>query len=203
MRATLGILGIALGVGASAVGVFLLALGLARKNLELIRSGRRCVFVVLAAAVLAVGAMEWALLTHDFSIQYVAENNARATPLLFTITGLWAALEGSILLWVLILAGYLAVMARRFRARLDDPMVAWALLVALSVALLLLRVHGGRGEPVQARRRHGPARRPRAEPAAAEPPADGVPPADALPRLRGLHGAVRVRDGRAHHRPVR
>ena len=135
MRAGLGILGIALGVGASAVGVFLLALGLKRKNVELIRSGRRCVFVVLAAALLSVFAMEWALISHDFSIKYVADNNARATPLLFTITGLWAALEGSILLWVLILAGYIAFMARRFRSRLEDPMVAWALLVALSVAL--------------------------------------------------------------------
>ena len=134
MRAAFGILGIALGVGASAVGVFLLVLGLKRQNVELIRSGRRCAFVVLGAAILAVGAMEWALLTHDYSIQYVADNNARATPLLFTITGLWAALEGSILLWVLILAGYIAVMARRFRSRLEDPMVAWALLVALSIA---------------------------------------------------------------------
>ena len=48
------------------------------------------------AAVAAVGVMEWALITHDFSLQYVAENNARSTPLLFTITGLWAALAGSI-----------------------------------------------------------------------------------------------------------
>ncbi|HEY3722685.1 MAG TPA: heme lyase CcmF/NrfE family subunit [Acidimicrobiia bacterium] len=135
MRAGLGILGIALGVGASAVGVFLLALGLKRRNVELIRAGRRCVFVVLAAALLSVFAMEWALISHDFSIKYVADNNARGTPLLFTITGLWAALEGSILLWVLILAGYITVMARRFRSRLEDPMVAWALLVALSVAL--------------------------------------------------------------------
>ncbi len=79
--------------------------------------------------------MEWALISHDFSIKYVADNNARGTPLLFTITGLWAALEGSILLWALILAGYITVTARRFRHRLEDPMVAWALLVCLSVAL--------------------------------------------------------------------
>ena len=32
------------------------------------------------AAILAVAAMEWALITHDFSIRYVAENNARSTP---------------------------------------------------------------------------------------------------------------------------
>ena len=49
-------------------------------------------FVVLGAALAAAGIMEWALITHDFSIRYVAENNARGTPLLYTITGLWAAL---------------------------------------------------------------------------------------------------------------
>jgi cytochrome c-type biogenesis protein CcmF len=135
VRAALGILGIAIGAGASAIGVFLLAMGIARKDQVMIANGRRCVFVVLAGAILAVAAMEWALLTHDYSIEYVAGNNARSTPLLFTITGLWAALEGSILLWVLILAGYIAVMARTYRRRMDDPMVAWALLVALSVAL--------------------------------------------------------------------
>jgi cytochrome c-type biogenesis protein CcmF len=135
MRASLGVLGIALGVGASAVGIFFLAAGIVRHDVRMVATGRRCIFVVLAAAVLAVGAMEWALLSHDFSIKYVAENNARGTPLLFTITGLWAALEGSILLWVLILAGYLTFMAVRFRHRLADPMVAWALLVALVVTL--------------------------------------------------------------------
>ena len=55
--------------------------------------------------------MEWALFTHDFSLEYVAENNAIGTPLLYTITGLWAALEGSILLWALILGGYLTFVA--------------------------------------------------------------------------------------------
>ena len=56
--------------------------------------------------------MEWALITHDFSLRYVADNVADGTPRLFTITGLWAALEGSILLWALILCGYLAFVTR-------------------------------------------------------------------------------------------
>ncbi|MBM3673626.1 MAG: heme lyase CcmF/NrfE family subunit [Actinobacteria bacterium] len=135
MKAQLGVLGIALGIGATAVGMWLLALGLRRKDVALLQSGRRCVYLVSAAAVVAVVAMEWALLSHDFTIRYVAENNARSTPWLFTVTGLWAALEGSILLWALILGGYLAFMAYRYRDRVSDPMVGWALLVALSVAL--------------------------------------------------------------------
>ena len=43
------------------------------------------------------------------------------TPLLFTITGLWAALEGSILLWALILGGYLTFVALKFRKRARRP----------------------------------------------------------------------------------
>src|SRR6266850_714170 len=58
-------------------------------------------------------AMEGALVSHDFSIQYVAENNARATPLFFTVISLWAALAGSILLWTLVLAGATAYVAWR------------------------------------------------------------------------------------------
>ena len=201
----LGILGIALGVGASAIGVFLLAVGIARQNQELVR-GRSALrrSSCWRPPSLAVGAMEWALISHDFSIRYVAENNARSTPLLFTITGLWAALEGSILLWVLILAGYIAVMARRFRSRLDDPMVAWALLVALAVALLLLRLHGRRREPVPGHRR-------------ATSRSTGAGRTRCCRTTRswrstrrcstsgyvGLHRAVRVRDGRADHRPLR
>ena len=115
----------------------------------MLRLGRRYTVVVVVAAVLAVGAMEWALLTHDFSLQYVAENNARSTPLLFTITGLWAALEGSILLWVLILGGYLGVTAYQFRHRAADPLVAWATLVGFVVALFFFALMLGPANPFE------------------------------------------------------
>ncbi|HEX4777499.1 MAG TPA: heme lyase CcmF/NrfE family subunit [Acidimicrobiia bacterium] len=134
MRAQLGIFGLVLGVVSCALGVGTLGLGIARHDDRLLRVGRRYVFALLAGAVVAVVAMEWALLSHDFSIKYVADNNARATPLLFTITGLWAALEGSILLWGLILAGFLAATAYKFRTRATDPLVAWATLTGLVVA---------------------------------------------------------------------
>jgi cytochrome c-type biogenesis protein CcmF len=135
MKASLGVLALALGASAAVLGIVTIARGLQRHDEAMLRNGRRFVFAVAAAAVLAVGVMEWALLTHDFSLRYVAENNARGTPLLFTITGLWAALEGSILLWALVLGGYLVFMVHRFRDRATDPLVAWATLVGLVVAL--------------------------------------------------------------------
>ena len=61
--------------------------------------------------------METALFGHDFSIKYVADNVARATPGLYTFTAAWGALEGSILLWALLLSVYVAVTTWRFRDR--------------------------------------------------------------------------------------
>jgi len=147
VKATIGFLAIALGTASAALGVANIAMGLFRGRPDQIRTGRRLVFIVLAFTIVAVGAMEWALLTHDFSIEYVADNNARATPLLFTITGLWASLEGSILLWALILAGYLAFTAHRFRHRATDPRVAWATLVGLIVVLFFFALMLGPANP--------------------------------------------------------
>ncbi len=147
MKAALGVIAIALGTSASALGVVTLGMGLRRKDPKLLLLGRKYVFAVLAAAVLAVAVMEWALIGHDFSLRYVAENNARGTPLLFTITGLWAALEGSILLWTLALAGYLAATAYRFRHRATDPLVAWATIIGLLVALFFFALMLGPANP--------------------------------------------------------
>ncbi len=48
-----------------------------------------------AASVFAANlVMVYALLTHDFSVKYVAQVGSRATPTIFTIVSLWSALEG-------------------------------------------------------------------------------------------------------------
>ena len=96
--------------GARCVGIVVLLARTAARRPRSLRLGRRCV-VRRAGRPRSSRCSRWSgrCSRHDFSIKYVAENNARATPLLFTVTGLWAALEGSILLWALILGGYLVV----------------------------------------------------------------------------------------------
>ncbi|MDP8936835.1 MAG: heme lyase CcmF/NrfE family subunit [Actinomycetota bacterium] len=147
MSAVLGTAAVALGLSAAVLGVVTLALGLRRGDARLLRTGQRYTWAVLAGAVLATVAMQGALIGHDFSLKYVADNNSRDTPLLYTITGMWSALEGSILLWALVLAGYLAVMAKRFRTRAGDPLVAWATLVGLVVAAFFFGLMAGPANP--------------------------------------------------------
>ncbi|MDQ1457671.1 MAG: cytochrome c-type biosis protein CcmF [Actinomycetota bacterium] len=135
MRAQLGFGLLTIGTVACALGLATLATGLATRRRSLLELGRRYVAVVLVAAVGAFVVMETALFGHDFSIKYVADNVARATPGLYTFTAAWGALEGSILLWALLLSVYVAVTTWRFRNRSDDPLVAWATLVQYAVLL--------------------------------------------------------------------
>src|SRR5215212_4230992 len=147
MSAVLGTAAVALGLAAALLGMATLALGLRRHNPGMLRTGQRYVWLVLAGAVLATVAMQYALLSHDFSLKYVADNHSRSTPLLYTVTTMWSALEGSILLWALVLAGYIAVMARHFRNRATDPIVAWATLIALGVAAFFFALMAGPANP--------------------------------------------------------
>jgi cytochrome c-type biogenesis protein CcmF len=67
------------------------------------------VFVALAAGVLI-----HAFITYDFSVRYVAENSNSALPLFYRITAMWGAHEGSMLLWIVVLALWtMAVVARQ------------------------------------------------------------------------------------------
>ncbi|MEU4511108.1 cytochrome c-type biogenesis CcmF C-terminal domain-containing protein [Nonomuraea wenchangensis] len=82
----------------------------------------------LGSALLAFLLLETALVTHDFSVGFVARHGGREVPLFSTITSLWSALEGSLVLWLLILTGVAAVAAR---AR--DPLQPVAMTVVMLV----------------------------------------------------------------------
>ena len=111
----------------------------AKRDGRALASSRWAALLVLVLVGLAIFAMEGALVTHDFSIQYVAQNNARETPLFFTVISLWAALEGSILLWTLILAGATAYVAWRGARELPRlSTVALAVLLGMVAFFCLL-----------------------------------------------------------------
>ena len=121
MNAAVGESAVFLALAACVAGVVTLVVGLVRGRPTLLRAGRTYTWVILLGAVVATAAMQHALITHDFSLHYVANNDSRDTPLLFRITAMWSNLDGSILLWGLILAGYLAAVAIHFRLACHRP----------------------------------------------------------------------------------
>jgi cytochrome c-type biogenesis protein CcmF len=70
---------------------------------------QRFAYAFAALMVLATFVMWYALLTHNFSVSYVAQVGSRSVPTWVTIASLWSSLEGSILFWGFILAIYIAV----------------------------------------------------------------------------------------------
>ena len=60
---------------------------------------------------------------------------------------MWSALEGSILLWALILGGYTAAVAWRFRKRTNDVLVGWALIVMFVIAAFFAALSFGPADP--------------------------------------------------------
>jgi cytochrome c-type biogenesis protein CcmF len=78
-------------------------------------------FVMVATAVACLAA---SFIGEDFSVRYVASNSNSALPLFYRVTALWGAHEGSLLLWILLLAAWTVAVAigaarlpRRFAAR--------------------------------------------------------------------------------------
>ncbi len=103
--------------------------------------------LALAGMVAAVGVMQFALITHNFSLAYVAENNATFTPLIYSITGMWSALEGSLLLWALILTGLTFAVIRHYRSESEDHVVVWATFVLFVVGAFFILLMVGPADP--------------------------------------------------------
>jgi cytochrome c-type biogenesis protein CcmF len=104
----LGISTIIAALALSIYGIVISTIAARRGDATLARSGRAAAYVCFGLMIVANLAMVFALVTHDFSIDYVAQVGSRATPTFITIISLWSALEGSILFWGLVLAGYTA-----------------------------------------------------------------------------------------------
>lgn len=109
----LGATGLALAL--AVYGVVIIYWGSRRNRTDLIRSGQAAAYATFGLMTVANLSMIYGLLTHDFSISYVAQVGSRATPPFYTVISLWGALEGSILFWGWVLSAYTASVVFAYR----------------------------------------------------------------------------------------
>src|SRR5262249_34550335 len=111
------------------------------------RLGHERYFVAARAAILgqfllvtlAAAALIYALVSTDFSIRYVAFNTTKATAIYYRVTGLWGALEGSLLLWEWILIIFSAVVTAIYSQR-HRELMPWVLMIFSIVSAFFLAV---------------------------------------------------------------
>lgn len=88
-------------------------IGAQRRRTAWMAVARPAAYVQLSLLTSAFALLTYAFLGNDFSVQYVAENSHSLLPTLYRSTAVWGAHEGSLLLWVLLLAGWTANVALR------------------------------------------------------------------------------------------
>ncbi|HET7563454.1 MAG TPA: heme lyase CcmF/NrfE family subunit [Gemmatimonadaceae bacterium] len=95
------------------------------KRADLVASAERALYATFGFVVLAAIGLWTALLTSDFSFEYVASYTSANLPSIYKFTAFWGGQSGSLLLWVLILSLYsgIVVFANRHKNRELMPYV--------------------------------------------------------------------------------
>ncbi len=81
-------------------------LGMRTRRPDLVASARRAVAMIALLEVLAAGVLAGALFRRDYTFAYVASHVRDTQPVWYDLTSFWGGMEGSLLLWALILSGY-------------------------------------------------------------------------------------------------
>src|SRR6266852_6355738 len=115
--------------------------GAARGNSVWMGATRPAARGQFAFVAIAFGCLTYAFVANDFTVAYVASNSNSALPLAYRVSGVWGGHEGSILLWILMLAVW-TVGVTLFSRHLPEEMVARVLgvrgLVSSGLLLLIL-----------------------------------------------------------------
>jgi cytochrome c-type biogenesis protein CcmF len=129
------------GTGAALAGALLVRGGGGRPGRrKLIKSSELAVYLNLSFLTVASAALLRAFMTRDFSLLYVFEYSNRSLSDAYAVTAFWAGQEGSLLLWVWLLALGAALVLYQDRGRLRELM-PWAIFILMlnsSFFLLLL-----------------------------------------------------------------
>ncbi|MGX1196892.1 heme lyase CcmF/NrfE family subunit [Parvibaculum sp. MBR-TMA-1.3b-4.2] len=137
MIAETGHFALVLALAVALVQMIVPAYGAWKGDHAMMRVGKPAALTQLMLVGIAFLALTLAFVVSDFSVALVANNSAVDKPLIFKISGVWGNHEGSMVLWVLILALYGALVAL-FGRNLPDRLRANVLAVQGSVGVAFL-----------------------------------------------------------------
>ncbi|WP_093119093.1 heme lyase CcmF/NrfE family subunit [Thermoleophilum album] len=115
--------------------------GAGRGGARFVVSARRAFYCLAGLLTLAMVLLELAYLRSDFSFELVARNSSTSTPTFYKLTAMWSSQEGSLLLWVFLLAVFSSVVLRTTRNALQQILpYATAVLGTIAAFFLTLMV---------------------------------------------------------------
>ena len=128
MIAELGNYGLALALALSIFLAILPLVGAEKGNAKLMNLGRPLTWAMFLALSLSFGSLFYLFAVNDFSVQYVVNNSNSTLPLQYRLSAVWGSHEGSLLLWIWLLALW-AVGVATFTRKMPEDAVARVLSV--------------------------------------------------------------------------
>jgi cytochrome c-type biogenesis protein CcmF len=138
MLAEIGHFALVLALGIAVVQVIFPFAGYRYGYQNWMAAAKPCARIQFVLLLTAFAVLTSAFVQNDFSLAYVAQNSNSALPLPYRISAVWGAHEGSLLMWVLILAGWTTAVSA-LESELPDDFVSLVLAVMglVSVGFLL------------------------------------------------------------------
>jgi cytochrome c-type biogenesis protein CcmF len=147
LNSVLGFFFMMLGLSSSIVGALAGVYALVRNKPRVLRTVRQWAWLVLVGGIGTFTVMQVALFQRDYSVSYVQRVGSDVTPPLYNFAALWSALEGSIILWALVLGLYIGAVLIKFRDRHDDPLLGWAIVILLMISGFFFALMAGPANP--------------------------------------------------------
>ena len=138
--ADLGYIALFLALVASVYSVIAFIFGERNRHLAMLASAKNSLLVVCGLVSVAVAALAYSLVTHDFQIEYVASYTSRTLSLPYLISALWAGNDGSLLFWGWLLSIFAAVVVlqKRDMGKALVPYASSIIMVTEAFFLILL-----------------------------------------------------------------
>jgi cytochrome c-type biogenesis protein CcmF len=136
--ADLGYIALLLALVVSIYSALASFLGARRGQTELWASARNAAYATFALVSLAAAVLVYAIISHDFQIEYIASYTSRDMSLTYLLSAFWAGNEGSLLFWAWILGLLSAIVLLQNRRSHRELMPYVSLVVMITEAFFLL-----------------------------------------------------------------
>ena len=133
----LGRLAVCLALLCALVSVIVSVRGALTRRGDLVRAGEHAAYAVFGLVALAVVLLLRALLSHDFSLEYVAAYSSSTLPTNYVFAALWGGQKGSLLFWSFMLSLFATIVQLQNRER-NRELMPWVTATMMTVAVFFL-----------------------------------------------------------------
>ncbi len=116
--------------------------GIYKNSANLIDSAYRAHLATFIMVLLSYFSLSIGFLTSDFTVKFIANNSSTDLPIFYKLTAVWGGLEGSLLLWQLLLSGFTAALVLFYKKQHKEIMPFVVTVLSLTSLFLLFMLIG-------------------------------------------------------------